>query len=121
MLLGLGVLLVDNHTLGTDGIFLCRGAEALVIFAAGGLLVRGHARLLFDHVHHRVLQGLLVLRQAVLLPGVVKSTGIEIVPGHALFKEAEAGSVVRLLLKLEGSTVFHELTELRRVATAKLL
>ena len=119
--LGLGILLIDNHTLGTDGVFLGRGAEALVTFTAGGLGIRSHARLLLDDVEHGVLEGLLVLRKAVLLPGVVKSAGVQIVSAHALLKEAQAGSVVGLLLKFERSTVFHILTELRRVATAKLL
>ena len=113
-------MLVDNHTLGTDGVLLGRGAEALVTFA-GGLGVSGHLGLLFDHVQHRVLQGFLVLRKAVLLPGVVKSAGIEIVSAHALVKEAEAGFVVGLLLELERSAVLHVLTELRRVTAAKLL
>ena len=74
-----GVCLVDEHAL----VLLGRGNDALVprvlpsiwrVFRA-----RLHARLLADHVQHRVFQSLLVLGEAILLPGVVKDAMVEAV------------------------------------------
>ena len=42
--------------------------------------------LLSDHVKYTVLEGLFVLAQPVLLPGVVVNVAIEVVPPHAVDK-----------------------------------
>ena len=79
------------------------------------------ARLLADDVQHAVLESLLVLRQSVLLPSVVKDSGIEVVSLHALLKEANASSIVRLLLELQRAAILHKLPKLGRMAPAKFL
>lgn len=84
----------------------------------GSVLVSG---LLADNVEHTVLEGLLVLGEAVLLPGVVVDAAVQVVPLHAVLEEAKAGPVVGLLLELQLAAVLHVLTELGRVSTAKLL
>ena len=64
-----------------------------------------------DDVHETVFEGLLVLGQSVLLPRVVENFGVEVVSAHARLEETHACLVVGLLLKLEGTTVLHELSE----------
>lgn len=122
LLLSLGVL-VDDHALGSNGILLGRGSEALVTatFCSGALLVLLHARLLADDVQHRVFERLFVLGEPVLLPGVVEDTWVEIVAGHAALEVVQGLPVVGFLLELERPAVFHVLTELRGVASAELL
>ena len=77
--------------------------------------------LLADDVEDTVFEGLLVLGQPVLLPGVVEDPAVKIVPLQARLKEANASPIVRFLLELEGAAVLHELSEFRRVSTAELL
>ena len=79
------------------------------------------ARLLADDVQHAVLESLLVLRQSVLLPSVVKDSSIEVVSLHALLKEANASSIVRLLLELKRTAILHKLPKFGRMAPAKFL
>ena len=79
------------------------------------------ARLLANDVQHAVFESLLVLRQSVLLPSVVKDSGIEVVSLHALLKEANASSIVRLLLELQRTAILHKLPKFGRMAPAKLL
>lgn len=114
--LSVGGLLVHHHALGTHGVLLrCRvGHETLVA------TLSLHAGLLADDVEHRILEGLLVLAEAVLLPGVVEDGAVEVVPLHAVLKEGETGAVVGLLLELEGSAVLHVLAEFGGVAAAQL-
>lgn len=55
-----------------------------------------------------------------MLPCVVLDPTIEVVAGHAPFKEINTMVVVWLLLELEGSAVLHELLEFLRDALAEL-
>lgn len=119
LLLRLRVLLVDNHSLCADGVLLGSGSKALVAFAGGASWVVGHAGLLSNDVEHGVFQGLLILGETVLLPGVVEGACIQVVPVHAAFKEAKASAIVGLLLEFKRAAVFHVLTELAGVAAAK--
>ena len=64
---------------------------------------------------------MLVLLEPVLLPGIVVNVGVKLVPLHALLEEGHAYLVVRLLLKLEGSAVGHEIVELLGHSLAELL
>lgn len=57
-------------------------------------------RLLADDIEDTILESLLVLRQSVLLPGIVEDTAVEIVPLQARFKETYASPIVWLLLEL---------------------
>lgn len=98
--------LLSNATLGV--LVSCRGLDLL-------------AWLLADDVEDAILECLLVLRKPILLPGVVKDTGIEVVSLHALFEETDASPVVWLLLELERAAVLHKLPELRRVSATQLL
>lgn len=84
----------------------------------GGIGVSG---LLADDIEHTVLEGLLVLGEAVLLPGVVEDAAVKVVALHAVLKKAEADPVVGLLFELELAAVLHILTELGGVAAAELL
>ena len=79
-----------------------------------------HLWLFPDDVHHRVFESLFVLAQSVLLPGEVHDSSVEVVASHAALKEPCALTVVWLLLELELSAVLHELSELGRMASAKL-
>jgi len=63
--------------------------------------------LLADDVEHRVLERLLVLAKAVLLPGVVEDLAVELVALQTTFEQAVAGLVVRLLFELQRSAVVH--------------
>ena len=88
-LLGTGVLLINDHTLSTHSVFLGRSAESLIIAiltSSASSTVVLHARLLSNDVEHRVFQGLFVLAQSVLLPGVIEDAVVEIVPLHAAFE-----------------------------------
>lgn len=125
-LLSASVLLVNDHTLSTYGIFLGSRSETLITTSLGGSarsasLFSLHARLLPDDIEHRILQRLFVLAQTVLLPGVVKHAVVEIVSLHAAFKVVKALTVVGLLFKLERTAVLHILAELARMAATKLL
>lgn len=77
--------------------------------------------LLVDQRDQVLLQLVLVLRQSVLLPGVVKHGGVKVVALHAVLEESNACLVVWLLFKLKRSGVLHELFEFRWLSTAKLL
>jgi hypothetical protein len=122
LLLG-GSVLVYNHSLGAGCIFFGCSTKALITFASSALgsVTGSHARLLSNHVQHRVLQGLLVFGETILLPRVVEDASIEVVPVHAALEEGQAGSVVGLLLELERSAILHVLSELRWVTAAELL
>ena len=88
-LLSTGVLLINDHTLSTNSIFLGRSAESLIIATLTGSsssAVGLHARLLSNDVEHRVFQGLFVLAQSVLFPSVIEDAVVEIVPLHAAFE-----------------------------------
>lgn len=76
-------------------------------------------RLASDDVHHTVLQRFLVLRETVLLPGIVHHFRVEIVACHARVEQAVAVLVVRLLLELERPGVLHEVLELGGLAAAE--
>jgi len=65
--------------------------------------------LLANDVEHAILECLLVFRQPVLLPGVVKNATVKVVPSQARLEEADAGPVVGLLFELERAAVLHEL------------
>jgi len=54
-----------------------------------------------NNVHHTVLERLLVLAQAVLLPGEVQHFHIKLVAGEAGLKHPDALFVVRFLLKFQ--------------------
>ena len=119
-------MLINDHALGaTSGVILLSScAIALVGGVPSCILLggsEGAARLLPDHIHHTVLEGLLVLREPVLLPGVIKDARVHVMPLHATLEKANASPVVRLLLELESAAILHELTELGRVPAAKLL
>ena len=72
-----------------------------------------------NDVHQTVLESFLVFSKTILLPSVVKHLRVEVMPSHASLKETNCGLVVRLLLKLEGSAVLHELFELGWVSGAQ--
>jgi hypothetical protein len=72
-----------------------------------------------DHVHYTVFERFFVLAEAVLLPGVVHDLSVEAVTRHAALKHTDAVFIVRLLLKLQGAAVLHELLELARMPSAK--
>lgn len=74
--------------------------------------------LLADDVEHRVLERLLVLAKAVLLPGVVEDLAVELVALQTAFEQAVAGLVVRLLLELQRPAVVHVFFEFRWVRPA---
>ena len=57
--------------------------------------------LLADDVEDTVFEGLLVLGQPVLLPGVVEDAVVEVVALHAAFEVVEALAVVRFLLEFK--------------------
>lgn len=76
--------------------------------------------LLADDVEHRVLERLLVLAKAVLLPGVVEDLAVELVALQTALEQAVAGLVVRLLLELQRSAVVHVFFEFRWVSPTKL-
>ena len=80
--------------------------------SSGGSCVLLSSGLLSDNVQYTVLEGLLVLAQPVLLPGVVVNVAVEVVSPHAVDEETFAGSVVGLLLEFERTAVLHELSEL---------
>ena len=77
--------------------------------------------LLFDDIKHAIFQSLLILVELVLLPDEVCYFGVHIVPLHALLEEANAVLVVRVLLKLQRSAVFHVLSELDGLVLAQLV
>jgi len=110
--------LVYDHALSAS-ILLGRGTEALVTtgLTSASIVL---ARLLADDVKHAVLEGLLVLAQTVLLPGVVKDAMIEVMSLHATLEVLKALAIVGLLLEFEPTAVLHELAEFTRVSTAKL-
>lgn len=87
-------------------------------FALIGLIGLGF---LANDVEDAVFEGLLVLAKTILLPSVVEDTSVEVVSLHASLEEADASAIVRILLKLERATVFHELTELNGVTSTQLL
>ena len=105
-----GIILVRG--VGVVGSVCSCGARSCVLLTAW---------LLADDIKHTVLEGLLVLAQPVLLPGVVVHVSVEVVSAHALDEESFARAVVRLLLELQAAAVLHELSEFRRVAAAQLL
>jgi len=72
--------------------------------------------LLADDVEHRVLERLLVLAKAVLLPGVVEDLAVELVALQTAFEQAVAGLVVRLLFELQRPAVVHVFFEFRWVS-----
>ena len=116
------MLLVDDHALSTDSVFLGSGAVALITAFTGdtgGIVL--HAGLLADDVEHGVLEGLLVLGQTVLLPRVVEDAWVKVVALHAALEVVQAGAIVGLLLELERPAVLHVLAELSRVTAAELL
>ena len=84
----------------------------VVCGSSGGSCVLLSSGLLSDNVQYTVLEGLFVLAQPVLLPGVVVNVAIEVVSPHAVDEETFAGSVVGLLFEFERAAVLHELSEL---------
>ena len=80
--------------------------------SSGGSCVLLSTGLLSDNVQYTVLEGLLVLAQPVLFPGVIVNVTVEVVSPHAVDEETFAGSVVGLLFEFERTTVLHELSEL---------
>jgi len=80
--------------------------------SSGGSCVLLSSGLLSDNVQYTVLEGLFVLAQPVLLPGVVVNVAVEVVSPHAVDEETFAGSVVGLLFEFERAAVLHELSEL---------
>ena len=80
-----------------------------------------HLGLLPYYVEHTVLQRLLVLRQEILLPGVVADIGIQIVPLQAFPEKAEAVLVIGLLLELQAAAIHHEVVELLGHTVAEIL
>ena len=77
-------------------LLLCTYLSVLAVGLSVGYLFAG---LLADDVKDAVFESLLVLRQPVLLPGVVEDSAIKIVPLQARFKEAYASPIVWLLLE----------------------
>lgn len=92
----------------------------LVGRSGGGSRCILSAGLLSDHVEHTVLEGLLVLAQPVLLPGVVIHIAVEVVSSHAVREETFACAVVGLLLEFQASAVLHELSEFGWMTAAQL-
>ena len=128
LLLCLGVLVHDHALDATNGISLLGGGSVALVSScvcAGGTTSSRSGslipRLLPDHIQHAVFEGLFVLGEPVLLPGVVEDATIELVPLHAAFEEIDTRAVVRFLFELERAAVLHELSELARVAPAELL
>ena len=106
---------------GNGGCLLCTYLCGRILLGAcftvvggssGGSCVLLSSGLLSDNVQYTVLEGLLVLAQPVLLPGVVVNVAVEVVSPHAVDEETFAGSVVGLLFEFERAAVLHELSEL---------
>jgi len=77
--------------------------------------------LLADDIEHAVLESLLVLAEAVLLPDEVVRFGIEVVAFHALVEQADAELVVGLLFEFQATAVLHVLFEFNRLALAEIV
>jgi hypothetical protein len=73
------------------------------------------------YVEHAILEGLLVFREEVLLPGIVADVRVQVVPLEALLEEAEAILVIGLLLKLQTSAIYHVVVKLLRNSFAEIL
>ena len=91
--------------------FVVGGTYFLLLF----LLLLGF---LLNDVHQAALQGFLVLRQSVLLPGVVEDLWVKVVALHAPLEETSARLVVGFFFKLERPAVLHEFHELSRLIFA---
>lgn len=76
---------------------------------------------LSDYVEHAILEGLLVFREEVLLPGIVAHVRVQVVPLEALLEEAEAILIIRLLLKLQTSAIYHVIVKFLRNSFAEIL
>ena len=75
-------------------------------------------RFFLNQIHQLFLQSIFILRQPILLPGIVKDVRLEVVTLHATFKESSASLVVWFLFKFEGSAVFHEFLEFSWLSAA---
>ena len=85
-----------------------------------GVCDGGVLRSFANDVEHTVLESFLVLAQSILLPSVIEHVCVKAMPLHARREEADARSVVGLLLKGERSAVLHELSEFDGVTSAEL-
>jgi len=103
----------------SPGAALVWDARFCQVVNCGTYLFFFRLRLASDDIHHTVLQRLLVLRETVLLPGIVHHFGVEIVTRHARVEQAVAVLVVRLLLKLQRPGVLQEVLELGGLAAAE--
>ena len=118
--------MVNDHALGATSRIILLSCRAVTLVSSVSVCVllsgsEGATWLLLDDVKHTVLEGLLVLRESVLLPSVIEDARVLIVPRHTTLEETNASPVVWLLLKFERAAILHELTELRWVATAQFL
>lgn len=78
-------------------------------------------RFLLDNVQNTIFKGFFVSKEPVLFPCVVYTLGVISVSSHAPVKHRVDKLVIRILLELKGSTVLHELFELRGLTFAELI
>ena len=76
---------------------------------------------LVDDAKHRLLEGLPLEEESVLIPNEVRRSQIEVVALHAALEQAQDVPVVWVGLKRKPAAVIHELLELRGLVQAKIL
>lgn len=77
-------------------------------------------RVLLDNFHHLLLDLLLFQSKSILVPNEIWLLWIDVILGHAAFKQTDDVSIVWILGEWQASAIMHEFLELIWLIFAKL-